>query len=392
MRIGIISSLFPPDTRGGAELIAARVAKGLRVAGHDVFVITTSADSRRHRAVMNHENGLRVYRFRPLNIFPFQDISNQPLWKRALFACIDAFQWHGYFVVKHILRTEHPELIITHNMKGIGYLTPRAIRSLGIRHIHTLHDVQLAVPSGLILTSKESVVRRWRWYAMLMRFIIQSPDVVISPSAWLLQFHEHLGFFKGADRRIIPNPIEPEQLTCEKSLAHEVVQYAYIGQLESHKGIDLLTSVFGEFASRGMNTHLVIVGTGTLYDKLRFKYADHPSITILGPIPHAELCARVLRHAHYVIAPSLCYENSPGVVYDSMASGTPVIVSDSGGAAELLKHSDTGYIIEQGSRIELMRALEISYAQAAHSRDMGERARMYIKDFVIDRYIERLLA
>src|SRR3989338_4620052 len=41
MKIGIVSNLYPPEARGGAELVAQRVADALYQRGHEVFVLTT---------------------------------------------------------------------------------------------------------------------------------------------------------------------------------------------------------------------------------------------------------------------------------------------------------------------------------------------------------------
>ncbi len=392
MRVAVITSLYKPHTRGGAEVIADRVVRGLAAAGHDVCVITTTPERGVSEPRTETIDGVTVHRFRPFNVFAFADIASQPLWKRAVFAVFDVFQFHSYRVIRDLLAHERPDLVLTHNLKGIGYTIPRAIRTSGIRHIHTVHDVQLAVPSGLLMLGREWVARLYAPYAACMRLLFGSPDVVVSPSAWLMQFYEYRGFFRNSEKRIIPNPVDPAQFTCEKALDTERVQYAFVGQLELHKGILFLLDAFNEFSMRTQNAHLVIAGTGSLYDTLRFRYADHPHVTVLGYVPGAELCTRIFRYAHYTIVASTCYENSPGIIYDSMASGTPVIAADIGGAAELVKHSETGYVIEPGNRYELLKALETSRAQAAHSPDLGERGRMYLKDFRIDSYLARLIA
>ncbi|MDQ5952614.1 MAG: hypothetical protein QG626_743 [Patescibacteria group bacterium] len=40
MKIGIITNLYPPHTRGGAENVIVRTVGQLLALGHDVFVIT----------------------------------------------------------------------------------------------------------------------------------------------------------------------------------------------------------------------------------------------------------------------------------------------------------------------------------------------------------------
>lgn len=198
MKICLISNLYPPISRGGAEKVAERVARGLRDtgphtkdfgvgAGHEVFVISTKPwDGRKSlKPVAAEESGIKVYRFYPLNIFYYlNDYKHNALW-RMKWHFWDMFNCHSRRVVKKILKQEKPDIVMTHNLMGIGFLIPGAIRGLGIKHVHTLHDVQLAVPSGLIIKGEEN---NWeqrtvfrKIYEIACRRLFNSPDVVVSP-------------------------------------------------------------------------------------------------------------------------------------------------------------------------------------------------------------------
>lgn len=393
MKIALLSSLYTPYVRGGAEVVAERVAHGLVRAGHQVVVITTTPDRHAGRQTEETVDGIRVIRFRPIQLYPFTHIAAQPLWKRALAVLLDLVCIQNARTVRSILRDERPDLVLTHNLKGMGYTIPRAIKSLGIRHIHTLHDVQLAMPSGVLLLDREWLLTLYAPLRALCRLVVGSPDEVVSPSLWLLQFYESFGFFSRSRRRAIPNPIPEELLQVRKEGPRTgVTRYAIIGQLEPHKGVEYALRTFNEFAHRTGDVHLVVVGQGSLYDALRFRYAEHPYVTIMGSVPARELPERIYRHVEYVIVPTLCYENSPTVIYESLATGTPVIAADIGGTAELLKQSGTGYIVDPGDAHELMQALRISREQAGHSRGMGEHGRLYVEQMTVDRYITELIS
>jgi glycosyltransferase involved in cell wall biosynthesis len=215
MKICLISNLYPPITRGGAEKIAQTAADGLKKAGHEVFVISTKPWGGRKslKPTTSDEGGIKIYRFYPLNIFYYlNDYKHHALW-RMKWHFLDMFNLQSARVVKNILKKEKPELVMTHNLKGIGFLIPRAINKLGIKHIHTLHDVQLAVPSGLIIKGREN---NWqqkiflrKWYEAICRRLFGSPDVVVSPSKWLLEFYIKKGFFKNSKKIVLPNPVAP---------------------------------------------------------------------------------------------------------------------------------------------------------------------------------------
>jgi glycosyltransferase involved in cell wall biosynthesis len=124
------------------------------------------------------------------------------------------------------------------------------IRRLGIRHVHTVHDVQLVKPSGIIQKSKEN---SWRYqgfpvriYSWIMRFLVGSPNVVISPSQFLLNFYESRGFFKNSKRVVLRNPVTSEVQSIKKE-NHDTLHFLYLGQVEGHKGVLFLVKTFLHF-------------------------------------------------------------------------------------------------------------------------------------------------
>jgi hypothetical protein len=71
-----------------------------------------------------------------------------------LWHIIDIFHFASKNKIRQILQTEKPDLVHTHNLMGLGFLIPRLIKKMGLRYIHTVHDVQLVEPSGIILKQK----------------------------------------------------------------------------------------------------------------------------------------------------------------------------------------------------------------------------------------------
>jgi 5-oxoprolinase (ATP-hydrolysing) len=68
-----------------------------------------------------------------------------------------------------------------------------AIKSLKIRHIHTLHDIQLASPSGLMIKGEENSWQQnsfpVKLYTFICRKLFNQIDYVISPSKLLLIYY-----------------------------------------------------------------------------------------------------------------------------------------------------------------------------------------------------------
>ncbi|OGY42590.1 MAG: hypothetical protein A2Y82_01755 [Candidatus Buchananbacteria bacterium RBG_13_36_9] len=390
MKICLINNLYKPYRRGGAEVVFSNIVKELQKDGQDVFVITISAKPEKTNFFVAAMDNIRIYRFYPKNIFSFIDINQQPVWKRAIWHIIDTFNIHSYRQVRKILKKEKPDLVLSHNLKGLGYLTLAAIKSLKIKNIHTLHDVQLINPSGLIIKDQEKIPWHYYGYMLICRIIFDSPETVISPSKWLLNLYHQYGFFKKSKEIVLPNPIILEPGDYKKVINEQTINYLFLGQLEKHKGILLLLEVFEEFAKHNP-CKLYIVGKGRLGKELQEKYSQAAWLEFMGYIPSNMLSQQVFKKVHYAILPSLCYENSPTLIYDSFNCGTPVIASAIGGSPELVQEGVNGYLFEPGNKISLLNKLNFSRQNMDRFTQMSENAKIRAKEFDIKKYIYKLL-
>ncbi|HDQ23208.1 MAG TPA: glycosyltransferase [Candidatus Uhrbacteria bacterium] len=390
MKIGLINSLYKPYKRGGAEVVFSRIVKELKKNSHDVFVITISGKKNKTDFFITEMDDVRVYRFYPQNIFSFIEINQQPFWKRLIWHFIDFFNWHSYGQVKKIFKKEKPDLVLTHNVKGLGYLTWQAIRKLKIKNIHTLHDVQLVNPSGLIIKGREKQGFLGKIFSKISKKMIKNPEVVISPSKWLLDFYRGYGFFKKSKEIVLPNPLVLDEQEISKKFEDDKITYLFLGQLEEHKGILFLLDLFPKFNKLG-NCRLVVVGSGRLEKELKERYKNEEWLEFLGYVPANKLSRQVFKKIHYTIVPSLCYENSPSVIYDSFKCATPVIASEIGGVPELVQEGVNGYTFEAGNKISLLNKLNLSLQNIDNYQQMSENARIRAKDFDIKNYIYKIL-
>ena len=121
--------------------------------------------------------------------------------------------------------------------------------------------------------------------------------------------------------------------------------------------MDVLLKAYAQVDSE--QTHLTIAGDGPLYHPLKLlsQELNIQNITWLGRIAPTA----VKEHLHSSIAnivPSLWNENCSMSIMESLASGTPCIVSDSGGNPELVEHGKNGYIFPSGKIEALIEALQ----------------------------------
>lgn len=392
MKIGIVSNLYPPDARGGAELVAQRVADALYERGHDVFVLTTQPfDGLRSLFPRIRERTLEaVYRFFPLNLYYLRGDRNIPFPVRALWHLADLFSVGGCCAMRSVIRDEEPDVIITHNLKGVGVSIGREIQKQGVPHIHTLHDVQLSVPSGLLLYGQE---RSWlnrsflrRWYEAGVKREMGTPDLVLSPSKFLADFYHERGLFTDTRTEILPNPLPPDQVTLREKRLTNRTQFLYVGQLEEHKGIRELLEAFDQV---GGDVELHIAGEGSLADMVADRSGRDTRIAFHGFVSLNHLI-KLLKTTDAVVVPSTCYENSPTVIYESFLVGVPVIASNIGGISELIKDGETGLLVTPGGTKDLARAMK----EIDQDRDVwwgkAEMIRAQAEQYSIKKYVDQL--
>lgn len=394
MRICLISNLYPPHAKGGAERVASEEARALKALGHDVCVITARPlpDDGAAGVELFDEAGIRIYRFHPINLFFYGELGRHGALVRALWHLWDLLNPHVGRVVRDILLKEKPDIVHTHNLKGLGYSIVPVIRKLGFRHVHTLHDVQLAVPSGLIIKGQEHGPLidglPARLYAAVVRRTFGSPDVVISPSRFLLRFYEERGFFPRSQKVLLSNPAPVVKLAPRVSATE--TRFLFLGQVEAHKGVIELIGAFKDLIDGGADARLEIVGDGALKEAAAAAAGKERRIVFYGK-RKPEQFAGLFAGIDWVVLPSLCYENAPTVVPESFAYGVPVLAADIGGAAERVREGYNGYKFAAGDTAALLAVLKKAVAERESWAEMSANARRSAELHDSRRHAERLV-
>lgn len=121
----------------------------------------------------------------------------------------------------------------------------------------------------------------------------------------------------------------------------------FVGRLAEVKGVTYLIE-----AMRYVEAKLVITGTGPLEQELRHQAEEFgDKITFLGPKTHKEL-AEIYASADVFVAPSVTAKDGGKeglglVLLEAMASGLPVVGSNSGGIPEIIKDNYNGFLVEE---------------------------------------------
>ena len=362
MKRVIINNIYFPEGTGGGEMVVRKRAEVFSKNGDTVLLIVPGEKT----VTESINSNFSIQRFHPIHMFLYKNAGLHSWWLRLVWHVFDMFNIFTFFQIKKILKKVNPDVVECHNLKGVGFLIPAAIRVLSIPYTHYLHDVQLSIPSGILLFNEEKSFFNnglfQKLYERLTISLFGSPDEVISPSAWLKEYYLDRGFFKKSKvtlANLVTNSIDSNVLTMninqyrEKLKKNEHITAIFIGKLEVYKGVELLLSVWKDLPKSYI---LKVFGAGSYSEKILELQKQGASIQFFNYVSHDELLPH-LKKADVLIMPTLCYENRPEVIIEALREGVPVIASRIGGIPELITNNENGFLFTPGSKEELSKLL-----------------------------------
>jgi glycosyltransferase involved in cell wall biosynthesis len=187
---------------------------------------------------------------------------------------------------------------------------------------------------------------------------------------------ERIRRFYGRDATVIHPPVEVDEFdaTVEKDRDH----FVWIHRLVPYKRPQVVVEAF-----RGLSYRLTMVGVGPLEDELRASLP--PNVELRGWESRAEL-ARLLAGAGGFI--HVGEEDFGITMVEALASGTPVVALDRGGAADIVRSGLEGVLVEEATVEEVRRAVGELRAADWDAQALRDRAR----EFSRERFETRLRA
>lgn len=407
MKIVLVSSLFEAQAEGGAAVSAQLLAHGLVKQGFKVAVITTHP--RRH-TVVEHTGDLTVYRFSPWNLYWVGDKDRQPVWKRIPWQLVDVWNPHAFWIVRHILEQERPDIVHVNKLRGISPSVWAAASAAGsIPVVQTCRDYELMSPEGTLAGRVGVWAQKGAWilrpYQWIRSTVSRTVAAATAPSHYTLEMLTGRGFFPKAFKQVVPNShgltLKQLDLKREKMVSHPtkdgMVRLLYLGRLERIKGVDLLCAAFERCAAHFPNLHLDIAGWGMQESALQERYGKHPQITFHGTV-FGENKVRLMAESDALVVPSVWPEVFGIVIAEAYVYGKPVIAAQVGGIPEIVEDSVIGFLVPPGDvdalTMMLCRVAEDPAGVGQMAPACFEAARRYGLETMIEKYIslyERVL-
>jgi glycosyltransferase involved in cell wall biosynthesis len=391
MKICLISNLYNPWIIGGAEIYVEYLAKELSKK-HEVFIITSEPFNGLKSLMPKVEiqDNIKIYRFYPANVYHTYYAKNSPDLIKPIWHLIDIWNPHSYLLIQRILNKEKPDVVHTHNLGGISPSALYAAKTCRIPVVHTLHDYSFICPRATLIHERSHNICDYpanfcKLYRELKKKTTNSVDLITSPSNFVLDIFENTGFFDSSHQNVsiplgIGNTIKSDRNQ------KDTLDLLYVGQVAKHKGIDTLIKAFKEMDVKNIKLH--IVGTGIYSDEIR-KMADDSRITIHGFVS-SEQKEELFSIADICVVPSIWYENSPVVIYESFFHGVPVVGSRIGGIPELIREGYNGLLFEAENPEELRHSLLYLVNHPDELKKMSEGALESAKKYTIQAHTSKL--
>lgn len=183
--------------------------------------------------------------------------------------------------------------------------------------------------------------------------------------------------------------IKPNFLPLDPGVSNEDREFClYVGRLSHEKGVNILLEAWKK---NKIKHQLVIIGDGPSSNLVIDAQNENPYIIWLGKKQTDEIL-RFMKKAHFLIIPSICYENFPNTLVESFACGTPVIASDIGATRELVDNNFTGLHFRSGDSEDLARKIMMLLNKPLLIKEMQKNCRAeYEAKYTAERNYQMLM-
>lgn len=189
----------------------------------------------------------------------------------------------------------------------------------------------------------------------------------------------HSGF---PPARTILDPAAREALRQSHGISPDEVLMVNVARLYPEKAQDILLEEFRVIRDARPNARLWFMGRGPCEEALKAKCTElglDDAVAFLGFIPNPE---ERVQEADIQVHPSHT-EGIPLAMLQGMAVGLPIIISDVGGIAEVLKDDVNGILVPPAGDPEFREAFRSNVIRliddAAERRRIGDEARRFIE-------------
>ncbi len=365
MRVLILTWEYPPHVIGGLGKHVMELVPALARQGVEVHVVTPAWAG---GASEEHDGALHIHRVTPPE-GPFEDIHESAEQANARMGDVaeDIQKDAGGFDVIHV-----------HDWLG-AFAGERLKHAHKIPLLATIHATEMGRNHGYLHTDLQQSIHSVEWW------LTYEAWRVICCSRFMADEVHHY-FQTPVDKiDIIPNGVDATRfhrwrgvdLTDFRkrfALPDERIVFN-VGRVVYEKGIHVLLDAVPQVLAEFPSAKFVIAGTGGMLGNLRHKAQEEglsDKVLFTGFISDEDR-DRLFAVADCVVFPSL-YEPFGIVALEAMASRAPVVASEVGGLAEVVKHAETGITVYPGDAGSLAWGILHTLREPEWARQRAETA------------------
>ena len=346
MRIGICC--YP--THGGSGVVATELGKHLATRGHEV-------------AFVSYETPLRLGTLPERVSYHEVEIEQYPLLKHFPYTLALASK------MAEVVRVRELDVLHAHYAVPFGtaaMLAKQIVSERSLKVVMTLHGTDI------------TLVGNNASFKPVTRMTIEQADAVTVVSNFLRD-ETYRQFDIQRDLQVIYNFIDPERhesepCPCIPSCSRKAERtLMHISNFRPVKRIRDVVSVFAKVNAE-IDSRLILIGDGPDAPVAREIAEDLGVLNRMKFIGVVDTVAPLLNAADLFLLPSST-ESFGLVALEAMASGVPVIASDTGGIPEVVEHGITGFLAPVGD-VDRMASHAIALLRDEDARcRMGQAAR-----------------
>ncbi|QBI20828.1 glycosyltransferase [Egibacter rhizosphaerae] len=215
-----------------------------------------------------------------------------------------------------------------------------------------------------------------RWFRRVLAGLDALVVVTSQLAQWVRQFEP-----RAPEPRVVPNAADPGAF-CPRPLDGPPFRVVYAGALWPWQGVeDLLTATAR--AEWPPNVELLVMGAGPLADQVRDTTARGP-VRFLGAVEHS-MVPQHLSGALCAVSPKTSHAAHGRVgqsaikVYEALAAGVPVVVTDIPGQREPVEESGGGAVVPEGRPDRIAEAVARLVSDSEERQAMGRAGRAWIE-------------
>lgn len=392
MKILFLSDDFPPESFGGAGIVASNLAYAMAQKGHDVIVLTTTKDpSSVGESILNGIKIITLHSDYHQRYRNFVSVINLSL----------------IFKIKRIIKEIRPDIVHAHNIhSNLSMMSLMISKKYSKAVFMTAHDSNMVSVDKVypinnrtdykISFLKELKIAKFRFNPfrrILIKYILSYVDCIFSVSESL-----RLNLKANGIKKIITvhNGIDVDQWNPDRfDLVEDKNTILFSGRLSGGKGAMQILHALKIVVAKIPDAELLVLGKKGEYTDKMSKFINENNlgnnVKFTGWVVGDDV-KKAYKSSSLVVLPSIYLDPFPTVNLEAQAMSKAVVGTCFGGTSEVVQDGKTGYIVNPFDLNDLSGRIIQLLLDEKLRENMGIKGREIIKkDFTQISQVDKIL-